>query len=286
MAKSVGIVGPGTMGASIGYLSASCGFHTTMYGRSEDSIKKGKTRVEKIIESGLKRAKITEETAQKIREKIEYTNDIYKLASCDIIIESVSEDIELKKDIFKKLDSICGSSTILATNTSTKSITEIASVCSKPQRFIGIHFFNPAHIMKLVEIIRAVQTSDETVSESVDFVQKLGKSPVVLKDYPGFIVNHLLVPFLNHAIEMLESGISADDIRKTSTSGLGHPMGAIELADFIGLDVVEAMGDTLYEYFKKQKFAPPVSLRNLVKAGFLGIKTKKGFIDYNGSKNK
>ncbi len=284
MVKKVGILGPGTMGASIGYLSASCGFYTELYGRSEDSIKKGKARIEKIIESALKRSKITEDTAQKIRERIEYTTDLYHLASCDIIIESVSEDIDLKKDLFKKLDSICGSSTILATNTSTKSITEIASVCSKPQRFIGIHFFNPAHIMKLVEVIRAVQTSDETVSESIDFIQKLGKSPVVLKDYPGFIVNHLLVPFLNHAIEMLESGVSAEDLQKTATLGLGHPMGPIELADFIGLDVVEAMGDTLYEYFRKPKFNPPVSLRNLVKAGLLGLKTKKGFIDYNGSK--
>ncbi|MCX7733452.1 MAG: 3-hydroxyacyl-CoA dehydrogenase family protein [bacterium] len=284
MVKKIGILGPGTMGASIGYLAASSGFYSVIYGRSEDSIKRGKARVEKIIEAGQKRGRITEETAGKIREKIEYVTDLNYLASCDIIIESVAEDIEIKKDFFRRLDSICGASVILATNTSTKSVTELASVCSKPHRFIGMHFFNPAHIMRLVEVIRAVQTSDETVSVVSELAQKLGKVPVIIKDYPGFIVNHLLVPLLNHAIEMLESGVSSEDLKKVATLGLGHPMGPIELADFIGLDVVEAMGDTLYEYFRKQKFVPPVALRNLVKAGLLGVKTKKGFLDYDSKK--
>ena len=282
----VGVVGPGTMGSGIAYISSVSGFDVVVWGRSDESLQKGKKRVERIISSALKRGKLTEEGAEKIRKKIDFTTDFPLLADCDIVIESVAEDIELKHDIFRHLDSICQPKTILATNTSTKSITEIARVCDYPERVIGMHFFNPAHIMKLVEVIRGVQTSDEVSDKVVDFAKKLGKIPVVIKDYPGFIVNHLLVPFLNHAIEMLESGISSDDLKKVATFGLGHPMGPIELADFIGLDVVEAMGDTLYEGFRDEKFNPPISLRNLVRAGFLGRKTGKGYIDYNSDKKK
>lgn len=282
----VGVVGPGTMGSGIAYISSVSGFDVVVWGRSDESIQKGKKRVERIISSALKRGKLTEEGAEKIRKKIDFTTDFPLLGDCDIVIESVAEDIELKHDIFRHLDSICQPKTILATNTSTKSITEIARVCDYPERVIGMHFFNPAHIMKLVEVIKGVQTSDEVSDKVVDFAKKLGKIPVVIKDYPGFIVNHLLVPFLNHAIEMLESGISSDDLMKVTTLGLGHPMGPIELADFIGLDVVEAMGDTLYDGFRDEKFNPPISLRNLVRAGLLGRKTGKGYIDYNSDKKK
>jgi 3-hydroxybutyryl-CoA dehydrogenase len=272
------------MGSSIAYLAASCGFDVVLYGRSDNSLEKGKDRIEKIISGGLKRGKITEKDAEKIREKIEYTTDFAPFVDCDIVIESVSEDMELKKDIFRRVDMICPKRTILATNTSTKSVTEIASVCKHQDRVVGMHFFNPAHIMKLVEVVKAVQTSDEVVEQVKDIAIKLGKIPVVVKDYPGFIVNRLLVPFLNHAIEFLESGIDAETLKKVTTLGLGHPMGPVELADFIGLDVVQAMGETLYEGFKDEKFAPPILLKNLVKAGFLGVKTKRGFLEYDGKK--
>jgi 3-hydroxybutyryl-CoA dehydrogenase len=282
--QKIGIIGPGVMGSSIAYLAASCGFDVVLYGRSDNSLEKGKDRIEKIISGGLKRGKITEKDAEKIREKIEYTTDFAPFVDCDIVIESVSEDMELKKDIFRRVDMICPKRTILATNTSTKSVTEIASVCKNQDRVVGMHFFNPAHIMKLVEVVKAVQTSDEVVEQVKDIAIKLGKIPVVVKDYPGFIVNRLLVPFLNHAIEFLESGISAETLKKVTTLGLGHPMGPVELADFIGLDVVQAMGETLYEGFKDEKFAPPILLKNLVKAGFLGVKTKRGFLEYDGKK--
>jgi 3-hydroxybutyryl-CoA dehydrogenase len=282
--QKIGIIGPGVMGSSIAYLAASCGFDVVLYGRSDNSLEKGKDRIEKIISGGLKRGKITEKDAEKIREKIEYTTDFAPFVDCDIVIESVSEDMELKKDIFRRVDMICPKRTILATNTSTKSVTEIASVCKNQDRVVGMHFFNPAHIMKLVEVVKAVQTSDEVVEQVKDIAIKLGKIPVVVKDYPGFIVNRLLVPFLNHAIEFLESGISAETLKKVTTLGLGHPMGPVELADFIGLDVIQAMGETLYEGFKDEKFAPPILLKNLVKAGFLGVKTKRGFLEYDGKK--
>ncbi|GBD02853.1 3-hydroxybutyryl-CoA dehydrogenase [bacterium HR19] len=282
--RKIGIAGPGTMGSSIAYLSASSGFEVVLWGRGDDSIEKGKERVEKIISAGLKRGRLRDETAQKIREKIEYTTDLTLMADCDIVIESIAEDLKLKKEFFEKLDRICRPSIILATNTSTKSISEVSSACRYPDRVIGMHFFNPAHIMKLVEVIEGVRTSKDTTEKVVELSQKLGKVPIVLKDYPGFIVNHLLVPFLNHAIEMLESGVDAETLKKVAMLGLGHPMGPIELADFIGLDVVSAMGETLYEAFKDKKFNPPVSLRNLVKVGFLGMKTKRGFLDYNGEK--
>jgi 3-hydroxybutyryl-CoA dehydrogenase len=282
--QKIGIIGPGVMGSSIAYLAASCGFDVVLYGRSDNSLEKGKDRIEKIISGGLKRGKITEKDAEKIREKIEYTTDFAPFVDCDIVIESVSEDMELKKDIFRRVDMICPKRTILATNTSTKSVTEIASVCKNQDRVVGMHFFNPAHIMKLVEVVKAVQTSDEVVEQVKDIAIKLGKIPVVVKDYPGFIVNRLLVPFLNHAIEFLESGISAETLKKVTTLGLGHPMGPVELADFIGLDVVQAMGETLYESFKDEKFAPPILLKNLVRAGFLGVKTKRGFLEYDGKK--
>jgi 3-hydroxybutyryl-CoA dehydrogenase len=282
--QKIGIIGPGVMGSSIAYLAASCGFDVVLYGRSDNSLEKGKDRIEKIISGGLKRGKITEKDAEKIREKIEYTTDFAPFVDCDIVIESVSEDMELKKDIFRRVDMICPKRTILATNTSTKSVTEIASVCKNQDRVVGMHFFNPAHIMKLVEVVKSVQTSDEVVEQVKDIAIKLGKIPVVVKDYPGFIVNRLLVPFLNHAIEFLESGISAETLKKVTTLGLGHPMGPVELADFIGLDVVQAMGETLYEGFKDEKFAPPILLKNLVKAGFLGVKTKRGFLEYDGKK--
>jgi 3-hydroxybutyryl-CoA dehydrogenase len=272
------------MGSSIAYLVASCGFDVVLYGRSDNSLEKGKDRIEKIISGGLKRGKITEKDAQKIREKIEYTTDFAPFVDCDIVIESVSEDMELKKDIFRRVDMICPKRTILATNTSTKSVTEIASVCKNQDRVVGMHFFNPAHIMKLVEVVKAVQTSGEVVEQVKDIAIKLGKVPVVVKDYPGFIVNRLLVPFLNHTIEFLESGVNAETLKKVATLGLGHPMGPVELADFIGLDVVQAMGETLYEGFKDEKFAPPILLKNLVKAGFLGVKTKRGFLEYDGKK--
>jgi 3-hydroxybutyryl-CoA dehydrogenase len=282
--QKIGIIGPGVMGSSIAYLAASCGFDVVLYGRSDNSLEKGKDRIEKIISGGLKRGKITEKDAEKIREKIEYTTDFAPFVDCDIVIESVSEDMELKKDIFRRVDMICPKRTILATNTSTKSVTEIASVCKHQDRVVGMHFFNPAHIMKLVEVVKAVQTSDEVVEQVKDIAIKLGKIPVVVKDYPGFIVNRLLVPFLNHAIEFLESGIDAETLKKVTTLGLGHPMGPVELADFIGLDVVQAMGETLYEGFKDEKFAPPILLKNLVRAGFLGVKTKRGFLEYDGKK--
>jgi 3-hydroxybutyryl-CoA dehydrogenase len=282
--QKIGIIGPGVMGSSIAYLVASCGFDVVLYGRSDNSLEKGKDRIEKIISGGLKRGKITEKDAQKIREKIEYTTDFAPFVDCDIVIESVSEDMELKKDIFRRVDMICPKRTILATNTSTKSVTEIASVCKNQDRVIGMHFFNPAHIMKLVEVVKAVQTSGEVVEQVKDIAIKLGKVPVVVKDYPGFIVNRLLVPFLNHTIEFLESGVNAETLKKVATLGLGHPMGPVELADFIGLDVVQAMGETLYEGFKDEKFAPPILLKNLVKAGFLGVKTKRGFLEYDGKK--
>jgi 3-hydroxybutyryl-CoA dehydrogenase len=282
--QKIGIIGPGIMGSSIAYLAASCGFDVVLYGRSDSSLEKGKDRIEKIISGGLKRGKITEKDAEKIKEKIEYTTDFAPFVDCDIVIESVSEDIELKKDIFRRVDMICPKRTILATNTSTKSVTEIASVCKNQDRVVGMHFFNPAHIMKLVEVVKAVQTSDEVVEQVKDIAIKLGKIPVVVKDYPGFIVNRLLVPFLNHAIEFLESGINAETLKKVATLGLGHPMGPVELADFIGLDVVQAMGETLYEGFKDEKFSPPILLKNLVKAGFLGVKTKRGFLEYDGKK--
>ncbi len=282
--QKVGIVGPGIMGTGIAYLCASCGFDTLLWGRSQDSVSKGKQRVEKIIEGALKRGRLSQDEAEKVKNKVEYTTDLHLLGDCDIVIESIAEDADLKKEIIKKLSVICRPSIILATNTSTKSITELASVCSYPERFIGAHFFNPPYIMRLVEVVKAVQTSDKVVGKTVEFAKNLKRVPVVLKDYPGFIVNHLLVPFLNHAVHMLEAGESAENLKKVTTLGLGHPMGPIELADFIGLDVVEAMGDTLYEKFKDPKFNPPISIRNLVKAGYLGMKAGRGLLSYDEKK--
>ena len=285
MIRTVGILGPGTMGASIGYLCAMKGFSVLMWARSPESVERGKGRVESIISVGIKKGRLSEEQATEIREKIKWTTSLDDLGESDIVIESVAEDIELKKDLFGKLDGICKNSVILATNTSTKSVTEIASACSKhPERVLGLHFFNPAHIMKLVEVVKAVQTADEFVDEAVSFAKRLDKVPVVVKDFPGFIVNHLLVPFLNKAIEFWESGYSAEDLSKVARLGLGHPMGPLELADLIGLDVVRAMGETLYEAFKDSKYNPPVSLVNLTRAGRLGRKTKKGYLDYNSKK--
>jgi 3-hydroxybutyryl-CoA dehydrogenase len=207
-----------------------------------------------------------------------------QVGECDIVIEAVTEDMELKCELWERLNGICKPKTIFATNTSSLSITEMATASGRPDRFLGLHFFNPVPVMKLVEVIRALQTSDGTYETAFKFVDSLGKKGVKMADTPGFIVNRLLVPFLNDAARVFEQGLaSAEDIDNAMKLGAGHPMGPLALIDLIGLDVAMWVGDILFAEFRESRFAPPPILRKMVRAGYLGKKTGKGFYDYSGS---
>lgn len=279
--RNVGVVGCGTMGTGIVQVCALKGFDVTFCEVSQELVDKALNKIKSDMQRIVEKGKITKDEMDRAIMHIDGTTELQKLSKSDIVVEAIVENITEKKNLFKKLSEICNETTILATNTSSLSVTELAISVKNPHRVIGLHFFNPVPVMKLVEIVRSALTSDEAYSETKSFAEALGKTPVTVKDTPGFIVNHLLIPYLLDAIKALEKGIATkEDIDTAMKLGCNHPMGPLELADLIGLDVVLSIADAVYGELKEQRYAAPMLLRQMVRAGFLGRKTKKGFYSY------
>ncbi len=279
---SVGVVGCGLMGSGIAQVCAQAGLRTVVREVAPEFLDKGFARVDGSLARLVKAGKLTEAEAAAVRGRMRGTTALGDLADCDLIIEAVVERIEAKKEVFGELDRVCPARTIFASNTSSLTIVEMAAATTRPDRFAGLHFFNPAPIMPLVEIVQAITTSDKTIATLRGFVQQLGKTGVVCKDTPGFIVNRLMVPYLLGAIRALEQGVaSVEEIDTAVKLGLRHPMGPFELIDYTGLDINLHVADIFYDEFKDPSMAPPALLKRMVLAGHLGAKSGKGFYDYD-----
>lgn len=284
--KNIAVIGAGTMGNGIAHTFAQKGFTVKLIDISEKSLDKGMATIAGNLDRMVAKGTITEaDKLATIGNIITYTDIKDGVAGADLVVEAATENLTLKLDIFKKLNEYCEADTILATNTSSISITQIGAVVSHPERVIGMHFMNPVPIMKLVEIIRGYNTSDEVTKSIMQMSEKLGKTPVEVNDYPGFVANRILMPMINESIETLYNGVAGVyEIDTVMKLGMAHPMGPLQLADFIGLDVCLAILEVMYNGFKNPKYAPCPLLVNMVRAGKLGVKSGEGFYDYSTSK--
>lgn len=281
--KNVAVIGAGTMGNGIAHTFAQSGFKVQLIDISEASLKKGIETISKNLDRMVAKEKITEADKKQTLDNITTFTDITEgVEYASLVVEAATENIDLKLNIFKQLDKACPDDTILATNTSSISITQIAAVTSRPEMVIGMHFMNPVPIMKLVEIIRGYNTSDKVTNIIMEMSKTLGKIPVEVNDYPGFVANRILMPMLNESIETLYNGVAGvKEIDTVMMLGMAHPMGPLQLADFIGLDVCLSILNVMYEGFKNPKYAPCPLLVNMVRAGKLGVKSGEGFYDYS-----
>ena len=281
--KTIGVVGAGTMGNGIAQLSAQMGAKVIMRDINDEFVQRGLKSINKFLSKGVERGKVTEEQKAAVLGNIQGTTEMKDLAGADFIIEAVIEDLNLKKSVFSELDEICGPDTILATNTSSMSITLIAAATKRPQNVVGMHFFNPVPLMRLVEVIRGYSTSDATVAATAALAQKMGKETVEVKvDSPGFLVNRLMIPHMIEAVKLLEEGVATkEDIDKAIKLGLNYPMGPFELMDFTGIDICKFVADYFYQELNKElKWASPTTLKNQVRSGNLGRKSGRGWYDY------
>ena len=280
--KKIGVLGTGTMGAGIVQVLAQHGYEVVMRARRQTSIDGGLAKVEKNLSKLVKKERMTEEEKAEVLSRISGSTDLSIIADADLVIEASTEDKEAKKALLKEVDELTRPDCIIASNTSSLSITEIAMATSKPDKVIGMHFFNPVPAMKLIEIINGLLTSEETNKIVTDLSVELGKTPVQVKEAPGFVVNRILIPMINEAIGIYNEGIaSAADIDTAMKLGCNHPMGPLALGDLIGLDVCLAIMEVLYNEFGDSKYRPNILLRQMVAAGKLGMKTGEGFFNYN-----
>jgi len=284
--QRVGVVGCGLMGSGIAQVSAQSGFMTVVREVSVDLVEKGIKSIEKNLARLVEKGMITEAAKSEIRGRLKGTTSLEDLKDCDLIVEAIIEQLPAKRELFSLLDAICPTSTIFASNTSSLTITEIAASTKRPQRFVGLHFFNPVPVMKLVEVVKTIATDPAVYEEMVAFGAKLSKTPVRANDSGGFIVNRLLVPYLLDAIRALEEGVgSVVDIDNSMKLGCGYPMGPFTLLDFVGLDTTLYISQIMFDEFKEKRFAAPPLLKRMVLAGWLGKKSGRGFYDYADAAN-
>jgi 3-hydroxybutyryl-CoA dehydrogenase len=279
--KNVGVLGCGLMGSGIAQVCAAAGYKTIVREVEEPFLQKGMGRIQKFLSDGVAKGKVTADAQAATLANLSGTTKLEDLGACDIVVEAIIENVEEKAKAFGVLDTVCGPSTIFCSNTSSLCITELAANTKRPDRFAGLHFFNPVPIMKLVEVIRALTTSDETYSTVFSFAQSLGKEPITAPDKPGFIVNRLLVPYLLDAVRAYENGLgSLEDIDKGMKLGCGYPMGPFTLLDFVGLDTTYYIANIMFDEYREPAYAPPPLLKRMVLAGRLGKKSGHGFYKY------
>ena len=279
--KKVGVAGCGLMGSGITQVSADSGYETAVYEINEELLQKGLGNIDRFLSRGIKKGKLTEDRKKEILNNVHGTTRLEDLNGADLIIEAIVENLDVKLELYRALDEITKPETIFSSNTSSLCITQMAAGTKRPQRFVGLHFFNPVPLMKVVEVISTIMTEPEVPELASSFARSLGKTPIRAPDRPGFIVNRLLVPYLLDAIRALEEGVgSKEDMDAGMKLGCGHPMGPFELLDFVGLDTTFYIANIMYEEFREKRFAPPPLLRRMVLAGHLGRKSGRGFYDY------
>jgi len=280
----VGVLGCGLMGSGIAQTAAAAGYPTIVRDVSDALLDKGRAGIRKSLDKLAEKGKLEPATRDAALGRLRFETDLGALRDCDLIVEAVTEDLAVKNALWRELDALCPPGTVFASNTSSLSIAEMAAATGRPDRFVGLHFFNPVPLMPLVEVVRTVTTSRETFDAALDFSRRLGKEPIVARDRSGFIVNLLLVPFLLDAIRALERGVGTTaDIDRGMQLGCGHPMGPLALADFVGLDTTARIADIMFEEYREPRYAPPPLLRRMVVAGFHGRKSGRGFYDYSAT---
>jgi 3-hydroxybutyryl-CoA dehydrogenase len=284
--KNIAVIGAGTMGNGIAHTFAQSGFKVQLIDISDASLQRGMDTISRNLDRMVAKERISEaDKAETLGNISTFTSTEEGVKNADLVVEAATENLDLKLKIFKQLDEVCNKNTILATNTSSISITQIAAVTSRPEKVIGMHFMNPVPIMKLVEIIRGYSTSNEVTSIIMELSKTLGKVPTEVNDYPGFVANRILMPMINESIETLYNGVAGvEEIDTVMKLGMAHPMGPLQLADFIGLDVCLSILNVMYDGFKNPKYAPCPLLVNMVMAGKLGVKSGEGFYDYAESR--
>jgi 3-hydroxybutyryl-CoA dehydrogenase len=283
--EKVGVLGAGLMGSGIGEVAAKAGYETVVREVSDELVRKGLGRIEASLAKAVEKGKLAPADRDATRGRLAATTKLQDLASCDIVIEAIVENLEIKKETYRELDQICKPETIFCSNTSSLTIMEMSAVTKRPDRFAGLHFFNPVPVMKLVEVVRTIATSPETEQMVLDFARSLGKEPIRAQDNSGFIVNRLLVPYLLDAVRALEEGVgSREDIDKAMELGCAHPMGPLKLLDFVGLDTTYSIAEIMFNEYREKRFAPPPLLKRLVLAGRLGKKSGRGFYEYGEAK--
>jgi 3-hydroxybutyryl-CoA dehydrogenase len=281
--RKVGVLGAGLMGSGIAEVCARAGFDTLVREVSEDLAAKGVGRIEASLGKAVERQKMTAAEGDAARRRLATTTKLSDLAGCDILVEAIVENLDLKRQTYGELDRLCKPETIFCSNTSSLTITELSAATGRPDRFAGLHFFNPVPVMKLVEVVRTIATSDETFETVFAFAQSLGKEPIRARDNSGFIVNRLLVPYLLDAVRALEEGVGTkEDIDRGMELGCGHPMGPLKLLDFVGLDTTYAIAQIMFDEYREKRFAPPPLLKRMVLAGRYGKKSGRGFYEYGG----
>ena len=279
--KKVGVLGCGLMGSGIAQTAAQSGYEVVVREINQELLDKGLGKIRDFLSKGVEREKLSQTDMDETLSKIAGTTELSDLSDCDIVIEVIIENMELKAELYKELSEVCKPDTIFASNTSSLSITEMASYTNRPDKMVGLHFFNPVPLMRLVEVARSVSTSSESFDTVYEFAKSLGKTPVKCSDTTGFIVNRLLVPYLLDCIRQLENGLATvEDIDNALKLGLGYPMGPFTLLDFVGIDTTLYIADIMFEEFKEHKYAAPPLMRRMVHAGYFGKKSGKGFYDY------
>jgi 3-hydroxybutyryl-CoA dehydrogenase len=285
--KRVGVLGCGLMGSGIAQISAAAGYDTVVREVSDEVVQKGIGGIGRQLGKSVEKGKMTPEDRDALLGRLRGTTSLDDLKDCDIVIEAIVENLELKNEIWRTLDGLCPPHTIFASNTSSLTIADMAAATRRPERMVGLHFFNPVPVMKLVEVVKTIATDPQVFDTAFAFAKSLGKEPIVCKDNSGFVVNLLLVPYMMDAIRALEQGVaSIEDIDKGMKLGTGYPMGPFVLSDFVGLDTLDKIGGIMFEEYKEKRYASPPLLRRMVSLGYYGRKSGKGFYDYSGDEPK